>query len=288
MQSYLVINLLIPGDPSQVSLVNSSGAWVLEKAPEFSRAKSAITGATSRRPQMLPVAETYFIETQSGPSSGTAASDRAFGELTPILLAATYATAMSVTIERSSPASEVSIVNASEHWPRARALDRPSFVVSSPADFQHLVEAFLRAWPTAGQDEKSLLLVHHWLDALGCWSMEDLYLSATTLLQIIVATEATKQGKPDLPFYAGLADAAVRMRLQPLGQDFKDMRNELVHDGRLIGKRFKGPDKLACAEVVSDVLNWFDDYFHAALNLGPVVRKRFTGTDFVSLNAYSI
>jgi SAM-dependent methyltransferase len=62
-------------------------------------------------------------------------------------------------------------------------------------EFRNLLEAFLRAWPTNGQTEKALLLIHHWLDALACWSLEDLYLSTTTLLQVISATEADRQGK---------------------------------------------------------------------------------------------
>lgn len=288
MLSFQVINLLIPGDPVRISLTTPSGPWTLEQMPSFAQAKSAITGANLPRPQILPIAETYFLENQAGPHSGAAAASQAFDELTPVLLAATYATGMSVTIARSTPASEISILAASEHWPRARAVEKSSYVVNSQIEFQRLVEAFLAAWPTTGKTEKALLLVHHWLDALACWSMEDLYLSVTTLLQVIVATEAARQGKAELPFYPGLADAATRMGLQPLGRDFKDMRNELVHDGRLIGSRFAGPDKLACGGVVADVLSWFDDYLHAALALGPVKRKRFAGSDFVSLNAYSI
>lgn len=120
--------------------------------------------------------------------------------------------------------------------------------------------------------------------------MEDLYLSATTLLQVIVATEATAQGKRELNFFDGLKDAALRKRLRPLplGRVFTNMRNELVHDGRLIGTRFAGPDKQACATVVADVLNWFDEYMHAALSLGSVCKTRFRAADFITLNAHSI
>lgn len=288
MLSFYVINLLIPGDPSTISLTTPAGPWSLLATPDFKEAKSAIEGAKLPKPLILPIAETYFLENETGPHVGSVPTDQAIEEMTPILIAATYATGMSVTIQRSTMGSEVSILQASEHWPRPRAIDRPSSVVSSAAEFQYLVEAFVNAWPTTGQSEKALLLIHHWLDALSCWSMEDLYLSATTLLQVIVATEAAKQLKQELKFYDGLVQAANRMGIQPLGQDFKNMRNELVHDGRLIGKRFSGPDKLACGQVVADVLNWIDEYLHAALSLGPVAKKRFKGTDLITLNAYSI
>jgi hypothetical protein len=138
-----------------------------------------------------------------------------------------------------------------------------------------LVERFVRAWPGAGQTEKALLLVHHWLDALACWSMEDRYLRATTLLQIIVATEAMRQGKPELRFYPGVTAAAHRIGIRVLSNDFKNMRNELIHDGRLIGTRFPGPDKDACAGVLADLLNWFDEYMHTALSLWPAPKESF-------------
>ena len=60
------------------------------------------------------------------------------------------------------------------------------------------------------------------------------------------------------------------------------------HDGQLIGHRFAGPDKAACAHVVVDVLNWLDEYIHAALALGARRKIRFTDADLVNHNAYSI
>jgi hypothetical protein len=135
-----------------------------------------------------------------------------------------------------------------------------SLIVNSPAEFIDLVERFVQAWPGVGQTEKALLLVHHLLDALACWSMEDLYLGATTLLQVIVSTEADRQGKDELYFYPGVMDAAQRMGIPATSNSVRDMRNELIHDGRLIGKRFAGPDSAACASVVAEVLNWFDAY----------------------------
>lgn len=287
MLSFYVTNLLIPDDPDDLTITTPAGLWTLTKAPNFVTTKAAITGTTLARPQHLPVGETYFLESPISMDRGAAAVDRAFDEITPILLAASYATGMSVTINRSTMGSSVSIMQPSDHWPRARALGSGSYVISTSNEFSRLVEVFVRVWPTMGQTEKARLLVHHWLDALACWSMEDQYLSATTLLQIIVATEAQKQGKASLTYYNGLEDAANRMGIAPLSQDFKNMRNELIHDGQLIGSRFVGP-RSACDQVVADVLNWFDTYVHAGLGLGPVAKTRFGANDFATLNAYSI
>lgn len=282
--SFWIINLLIPDDPMMVNVTTSDGSWQFKQIPQFETNRAAILGGSALRPTMPPIAETYFLQDSAGADD----FHRIETEVTPILLAATYATGMSVTSERALKNGGAALVQPSNHWPRARGLDAQSLVINTTDEFVHLVEAFVNGWQTAGRTEKALLLVHHWLDSLSCWSMEDLYLSATTLLQIIVATEATKQGKEELKFYPGIQSAATRVGIAPLSPQFKDMRNELVHDGQLIGSRFSGPDKAACAQVMSDVLNWFDSYLHAALALGQVVRVRFKPTDFMGLNAYSI
>lgn len=211
MLSFYMVNLLIPGDPAKIDITLPSGIWTLEQLPQFAIHKDAISKGQC--------AETYFLENQVTHCAGSALMDQAFDEITPILLAASYLTGLSVTIRRSTIGSEVAIMQTSEHWPRARAVDRSSPVITSASDFGQLVELFVKAWPQVGQIEKARLLVHHWLDALSCWSMEDLYLSSTTLLQVIVATEAARQGKSELKYYSGVKDAEsprILRRLQPL------------------------------------------------------------------------
>lgn len=279
MLSFFVANLLIPGDPNTLALKLPSGSWTLTQHPRFAAFREAISRGQS--------AETYYLENTIALSDGAALVDAAMQEITAILLAASFATGLSVTIERSTMASEAAILRASDHWPRARGLAKGTPVVSTADEFKELVEALVLAWPQALVAEKTLLLIHHWLDALSCWSMEDMYLSATTLLQIISATEADRQAK-DLSYYDGINGAASRVGIRTLSQDFKNMRNTLIHEGHLIGSRFAGPDKPACARVVVDVMNWFDEYVHAALALGSIRKPRFSSSDLIGLNAYSI
>ncbi|MCW3641246.1 hypothetical protein [Burkholderia cenocepacia] len=138
---------------------------------------------------MPPVAETYDLRDTAGANDVA----RLDAEVKPTLHAATYATGMSVTSQRATKDGTHPIVQQSPRWPRRRELDRPSSAVRTLHEFVGLVEVFVRAWPAAGEAEKALLLVTHRLDSLSCWSMEDLYLSATTQLQVIVATEAARQ-----------------------------------------------------------------------------------------------
>ncbi len=91
-----------------------------------------------------------------------------------------------------------------------------------------------------------------------------------------------------MTFYDGVKKASDSHGLRRLSEDFKDMRNELIHDGRLIGTRFSGPDKQACCAIAIDVLNWIDEYIHASLVLGAPRKTRFSQADFINLNAYSI
>jgi len=278
--SFFVVNLLLPGDPHTLVLATPSGTWTLERFAEYATSKAAIAEGKC--------AITYYLEHPITLAAGGAAVDASFNEITPILLGASYATEMSVTVSSSTRGSELQILQTSDHWPRERAMSSASPIINSSAEFVSLAEQFVGTWGGAGRTEKALLLVHHWLDALACWSMEDLYLSATTLLQVIVATEAARQGVQRLSYYPGVTAAAQRMGIQVLSDDFKNMRNELIHDGRLIGARFAGPDRVACAVVVAEVLNWFDAYLHAALSLGALRRIRFNQASFMGLNAYSI
>lgn len=287
MLSFYVYNLLIPGDPDTVTLTTATGPWTLSKTPDFAAIKQRITTPV-RRPDERPVGVTYFLENLVGMQNGSAAVDRALHEVTPILLAASYATSRSVTIEQSTMGSSVQIMQPSDHWPRVRSMGQAGDVINSSSEFAHLVEAFVQAWPTAGHTEKARVLVHHWIDALSCWSMEDLYLSATTLLQVIVKTESARQNGKRLYFYPGLTAAATCMAITPLGTDFRDMRNDLVHEGTLSGTNFPGKQKADCARVVAETLNWFDAYMHVALGLGPVAKVRFRASDFANLNAYSL
>lgn len=273
MISLWMVNLLIPGEPKELSLKTPLGDWSFCRYARYAESRKAIREGKC--------ANTYALEYPD------ASKMAAIEEVTPITLGASFLTALSATVLSSTMGSEVSFLQPSKHWPRDRSMGEGSQSTNGADEFKSILEAIVANWPTKGQSEKALLLIHHWLDALACWSLEDLYLSATTLLQIISATESDRQGK-NLSFLSGVSGAANRMRIRVLGNDFKDMRNELIHEGRLIGTSFLGPDQIACARVVADVMNWLDEYIYAALGLGTPKRVRFSEHDFVTLNAYSI
>jgi hypothetical protein len=279
MIGFRIVNLMIPGEPQSLNIITPSGTWILDKAPSYDISTEAI-----RKGQC---AVTYSLEHPVSMAHGAAACDLVLEEITPLLLGASYLSGLSVTADQSLPFSEVTIMQPSHYWPRERAMGGGNAVVVTTAEFKTILEAFVTAWPSAGKREKVLIMIHHWLDSLACWSLEDLYLSATTLLQIIAATEESVQGK-DLDYLSAVTASAKRVGIRALNRDFKDMRNNLIHEGKLLGDKFSGNSLEDCTAVAADVLNWFDAYMHSVLGLGAVRHQRFAAQKFLSLNAYSL
>lgn len=281
MIGFWVVNLLIPEEPDVLHIDTPTGQWLLDKNQFYAKSADAILNKHQ-------CASTYAIQQPvSMQHDGADKCSAALAEMTPLMLGASYLTGLSVTANRSIPHSDAQLLQPSDHWPRERSMGKGNPVVTTSKEFKEVLELFVNAWAGPGQNEKMLLLAHHWLDSLACWSFEDLYLSATTLLQIIAATEEGHQGK-GLTYFNGVTDAAKRAGIRVLSGDFKDMRNNLVHEGKLTGGKFKGSSLLDCAEVAADILNWFDEYVHAVLGLGVIRRKRFSRADFMGLNAYSL
>jgi hypothetical protein len=63
------------------------------------------------------------------------------------------------------------------------------------AQFTDFVERFVGQYVALNSSEKLLFLTHFYIDALSCWSLENLYLSGSTLLQIIASTEEDITGR---------------------------------------------------------------------------------------------
>jgi hypothetical protein len=275
-----LVNLLIPGDPEELVVAGAHGDWVLAREPDFAARKAAVL-------EQSMCHETYRAEHPVDGAAGPAAVEGTVGELLPLCLGTSYLSGSAVTVHRSLPWSDLQIIEVPSNFPRERSAAGPGPVVNDEHEFRAALAAFLAAYPTLGRAEKVLLLVHHWLDALACWSLEDLYLSATTGLQVIAATEEGRQGA-GLSFLRAVTDAAVRFGVPPLAADFKNMRNDLVHDGTVSGTRHPGKSADDCRAVAAGVFGWLDAYLHAALNLGPVRRARFDPDSFAGLKVFSL
>lgn len=281
MIGYQVVNLIVPGEPREFSIPGATGDWHFTRRPTYEDDVKLIR-------EKGACAETYSAE---HPASLDARDDvdAVLDEFVLLCLACSYVSGSAVTAHRSTWSSDVLMMSPGEHLPRDRSLSGTDAVVATTADFVEVCRLFMANYARATHPSPSQLrvMVHHFLDALSCWSLEDLYLSGTTILQVAVAAEELRTGQ-ELRFLPGVTAAATRFGLGVLSRDFKDMRNDLVHDGVLSGSTFSGRTKQDCARVAADVFDWLDDYFHAVLGLGSVRHRRFDANAFRGLNAFSI
>ena len=210
-------NLIIPGEPDRLVINTPAGGWTFNKAPSYDDLKKSMKGGQ--------VAETYSIEcngTYIG--SRSAAMDRADDELIPICLGASFLTALSVAPSRSLPGSDVSFLQVGPHFPRPRAMGEGFQSATDAAMFAGNLSTFVSAYPVKGNTEKIRLISHHFLDALAFWSIEDLALSTTTILEIIAITAKTiaaTQGQSIDNFNPRMSFAANRFNLPALPPDYQ-------------------------------------------------------------------
>ncbi len=281
MIGFRIANLLIPDDPEELEIQTRSGCWTLRQNNQFLENKQAIYQGKC--------AETYDathpVSFDREKSSGL---DQAQNELLPLCLGMSYLTGHSCNPSRSVLSSEIDFLCRSDRYPRDRSLPGSQPAISTSIEFKQVLESFVHQYPLIAQQEKLLLIIHHWLDSLACWSLEDLYLGASTVLQIIAATEADRQQKKALFFYNSITAVAARWSLTRLSEDFKKMRNDLIHEGTLSGSHFSSKSKSNCAAVVTEALNWIDTYLHTVLCLGAVRRIRFDANEIAQLNSFSL
>ena len=283
---YTLFNLIVPEDPATFQLRTAAGHWDFKQNRKYPQWKDAILKGSSCE-------ITYDISTEvTVTNSRAAAMAAAYKELLPICLGASYLTGMTVRPVQGHLMSEVEFFFGGDHFPRERAMVPGWPMASSQADFTADLETFVPAYLAVERSEKARLLIHHWLDTLACWSLEDLTLGTATILEIIKTTAkdisiSSGSGKGKDSFARWINCAADRLRLPHLPSNFRKMRNDLVHEGRLSGSHFPNKSDADCCEVVAEALSWIDQYLHAIFGLGQPRRTRFDKNTFQGLNAFS-
>ena len=91
-------------------------------------------------------------------------------------------------------------------------------------------------------------------------------------------------------FFEGMQSASARFNIDELPRDFKKMRNDLVHEGKLSGSNYKDKTKTECAETIAQVLNWLDFYFVKILEIENhfTLGNRFSHHDIIGLPSFSL
>ena len=134
------------------------------------------------------------------------------------------------------------------------------------------------------------LLLSLWVGAITCFNIEDLFMGVAVIMDVVKQAEIQAHGGCQISYYNGMKNASQRFGITPLSPDFKNMRNDLLHEGRLSGTNLPGRTKTAVATIVADTLNWLDKYVIAVLGIGNVVpsQARWRGADVALLPALSI
>ena len=281
---FRVCNLFVPEEPAKFEVRTPRGVWEFERNADYASAKTAIEDGKC--------AITYLAFRECDTSGGrSAALDAAIEESLAISLGASYLTGLTVSPVQDLPMSAVQFLQYGDHYPRPRAMGTGRQMTTCVTDFIAYMEIFIPQYPALEQSEKARLLIHHWLDALAFWSLEDLTLGCATMLEIIAATAGNNSvatGNRRRIFTDRLNFAAQTFNLPPLSADFRDMRNDLVHQGRLSATKFPNKDRVDCAQAIAQALIWIDQYICAAFTLTPPNPPRFATGDFVGANAFSL
>lgn len=273
MIGFHLVNLIIPNAPAILKIKTKNGEWQLERE----------NGYLDFIPNLMrrnACAETYVVINDKK-------SDKVFDELLYICLASSFLTGSAVTVKRLSFLSDISIVALGDRFPRERGISGFEPIVKTGDEFAQSISIMVDEFPTIINTHNAEVIIHHWLDSLSCWLLEDLYLSSCTVLEIIKQNERRRSGNDTLSFYSAISSASIHYGISILSKDWINMRNDLIHDGKLSSSKFSDKNKKDCMSVCTDVLNWIDEYILAVFGVGPIKNKRFSN-DTLELNSYTI
>ena len=280
MVGFRLINLLIPGDPAAIKIAGVIDNWTVSKTANYERSRNDL------RDKPTCAVETYDIFTDTD-YHATLPDVRLLSEFKHLCLVFSYLTGTAITAERSLPMSAIMPISFGDGFPRMRQMLSENSVCIDANEFSAKVNLMISSYDAVEQDFNISILLHHWLDSLYFWSIEDLFLGACATLEIIKQNERRRTGNKNLHFYDAIDSTSVNYGITRLSPDFKNMRNDLIHEGHLSKKCFPGKTKAECAHVVFDVLCWVDEYVHAIFGMCPINKVRYDLRMLQHQNSYT-
>jgi hypothetical protein len=271
MLEFAIANLVV-GEQS-FEIPSKLGKW------EFTRTNNYQQIVTSLEKGMC--GNTFFASIDTvNHKSADLDFQTACDEIIDICLTLSFLTARCVTPSGTTGSSEIQFVQLGDDFVPSRA------IVGLPELYPSSLSSFFLDWvstihPAIVQRRLRLHLCH-WLSGLTCFTLEDVYLSAGVQMDIVKQLERRITGNLNLTFFQGMTSASTRYSLTALGNDYKAMRNDIVHEGVLSGSNFPNKTKGQCAIVIAETLNWLDSYILAVM--GKTSQRlgfpRWKGVDF--------
>lgn len=249
-----------------------AGTWVFGRHQNYN---DMISKMESGQCATTFYAYNEFITPKSSDSDFSDAID----DLIRICLVLSFLTSKCVTPVRSTPQSEISFIQLGDKFIRARAIDGlPSIKLS--CDLNTLFSSGSTSLFSSFSSRRMGLFLAHWISGLTCFTLEDMFLDVGVQMDIVKQCEMQVAGS-SMHYFQGMQQASARYGIAQLGSDYKNMRNDIVHEGKLSGSNFSNKSKAECAQVIADTLNWIDEYIAkvCAINSHVVSFDRWVARD---------
>lgn len=194
--------------------------------------------------------------------------DMSLGELIDICLILSFFTGACVTPRGSTGQSEVQFGQLGDAFLPPRAI-RGFEILKINQSYQDFFSSGLQSITSNFSARRIRLFLSHWISGLTCFTLEDLFLSIGVQMDIVKQCEIQITGD-NKNYFQGMSSASTRFGIPELSSDYKNMRNDIVHEGKLSGSNFRNKTKQECAQVTTDVLNWVDKYILSILSINVI------------------
>lgn len=273
-----LVNFIVPIEPTDLTIIGKNGDWTIRLHSNYSINRQTINSRVN-------AAITYIADHED---LGFIKDEEVLVELTNLCLTFSYLTSNAVTIKCSTNYSRVSFVQIGDGFPRDRGISGIDPIIVNQLDFISVANLMLLLFNQNKTDYHIDVIIHYWLDILSCWSLENLFLGACTILEIIKQCERRRLGKPNLYFYDAIASTSRNLKISVLNRDWINMRNDLIHEGHLSKVKNPNKSKSDCIEICEDLMLWIDQFIHAIFNLGSIKYNRFDRGSLEQLNSYTV
>lgn len=200
-------------------------------------------------------------------------------ELIDACLLLSFFTASCVTPSSSTPQSDCMFVNMGDAFIRPRAI-RGFEQLQLTSSYHQFFSNGMSAIRSTMAPRQLRLFLSHWISGLTCFSLEDLFLAIGVQMDIVKQCEIARTGFSK-NYFQGMESASTHYGIPMLGSDYKNMRNDIVHSGKLSDRNFPNKGKNDCAMVIAETLNWIDKYVCAVLGISSL-SLRWSGPSLAS------
>jgi hypothetical protein len=272
MLEFAIANLV--SDEARFEVPSAVGTWEFIRRHDYDRGRPALE--TGMCANLFDACLTAI-----GPKSSDVDFEVACDEIVDICLVLSFLTARCVTPTGTTSNSDLEFPALSDKFMRDRGI--VGFPSLAPTNLTALFANWLHVGLPNMRQRRLRLQLCYWLSGLTCFSLEEIFLAVGVQMDIVKQLERKATGC-HLTSFDGMTYASGRYSIPPLGSNYRDMRNDIVHEGILSGSNFPGRSKTDCAGVVADTLNWLDAYCLAVLgSSGSVVgTPRWSGSNLDS------